>query len=97
MAAAGLVFGLGLGNHLTVALMLPGLGAWIWLIARGSRLRRDLGLAALGTLSGLLVYAYLPLAAGRRPPVNWGDPATLSGFLWLVTGRAYAGLAFGLR
>jgi len=95
--AAGLVLGLGLGNHLTLALALPGLAAWVWSKRkRVARAGRDVALACAGTLLGLLVYAYLPLAAAARPPVNWGDPLTLPRFLWTVSGRLYAGLAFGL-
>jgi hypothetical protein len=36
---------------------------------------------------GLLVYLILPLRAASHPPVNWGNPATAGGFLWLVSGR----------
>jgi len=94
---AGLVLGLGLGNHLTLALILPGLATWV--VAKRKRVARagrDVALACAGALLGLLVYAYLPLAAASRPPVNWGDPLTLPRFLWTVSGRLYAGLAFGL-
>ncbi len=97
LVAAGALFGLGLGNHLTLALLLP--GALYYLIRRGRgrpEFRRNIALAGLATLAGLAVYAYLPLAAAARPPVNWGDPVTLDRFLWLVTGRLYAALPFGL-
>ena len=97
LALAGFLFGLGLGNHLTLALMLPAALCWIWARGRTKRdLRRGLILAALAALAGLLVYAYLPFAASRRPPINWGDPVTLDRFLWVVTGRLYAPLVFGL-
>lgn len=97
LASGGLVLGLGLGNHLTLVLVAPGLAAWLWLKGRGRReLPRELGTAALMVLAGLLVYAYLPLAAAGRPAINWGDPVTLDRFLWVVTGRLYAPLAFGL-
>ena len=100
LLAAGCVLGLGLGNHLTVALTLPGLAAWLWITARAKRLTprlpKAIGATALATLAGLLVYGYLPLAAGHNSPVNWGDPVTLDRLLWVATGRLYAGLAFGL-
>lgn len=97
LCAAGLVLGLGLGNHLTLALALPGLAVWVWKKRkRVARAGRDVARACACTLLGLLVYAYLPLAAAGRPPVNWGDPITLERFLWTVSGRLYAGLAFGL-
>ena len=39
----------------------------------------------------------LPLAAARRPPVNWGNPQTWERFLWVVTGKQYQMFAFGLN
>jgi len=130
LIGTGFVFGLGLGNHLSLALMLPGLAVWAWsnrradltprppsLPGKGEVLRKNIGrncpapqrrlrpirpnlkpvalvLAALAL--GLSVYAYLPLAAASHPPVNWGDPQTLPGFWWLVSGRVYGGLVFGV-
>jgi hypothetical protein len=97
LALAGTAFGLGLGNHLTLALVLPGAVYWMRVKGRGhTNVRRGMVLAALFTLAGMLVYAYLPLAASQRPPINWGDPVTPDRFLWVVTGRLYAPLAFGL-
>jgi hypothetical protein len=89
--AAALMFGLGLAvHHVTVALTLP---AWAALVYRtaGPRFFRSRGLllAALCALTGLLVYAYLPLAAGRDPVLDWGDPRTLQRLWWHVSGRQY--------
>ena len=64
----------------------PGWGAW------GGKLGRIGGGVALG----LLVYLYLPLAARSNPPINWGDASSWQGFWWLVSGRLYAGMVFGL-
>ena len=97
VVAAGWVLGLGLGNHVTLVLVLPGLGFWFWSRSMAqARKRRELSWGAAGLVAGLLIYLYLPLAAAGRPPVNWGDPATPKRLLWLVSGRLYAGLAFGL-
>jgi len=81
----GLVAGLGLGNHLTLALTLPGILVLSW--PRTSARGRLAGVA--GTLLGLGVYAYVPLVARHQPPVSWGDASTRSGFWWLVSGRLY--------
>lgn len=90
--AAAFVFGLALGvHHVTVALMLPALGALV-LATAGARFfaSKRLLLAALFAFAGLCaVYAYLPLAASRSPIMNWGDPRTLERFWWHVTGRQY--------
>ncbi len=98
LTALGLTFGVGLGNHLTLALMAPGL--LVLILSARRRLpptfRRDLALAALAFAGGLLVYLYLPIAASHRPPINWGDPVTFDRLLWVATGRLYASLPFGL-
>ncbi len=81
----GLVAGLGLGNHLTLALTLPGIGILCW--PRTST--RDRLATALGTMLGLGVYAYVPLSARAQPPVSWGDASSWSGFWWLISGQLY--------
>jgi hypothetical protein len=86
-----------MGNHLTLALILPGALYWIWVVRRGkAHAWRALIAPAIAAAAGLLVYGYLPLAASGGPPINWGDPVTPARFLWVVTGRLYAPLAFGL-
>lgn len=72
--AAAVVTGLGLGAHATFLL----LGAVFWLAALTARKgwRRLLPLLPWG-LAGALVIAYLPVAAGRDPFLNWGDPSSL--------------------
>ena len=96
----GLIVGLATGNHLTSILLLPllfftkffrNLGTPLGLSLRTSwqldirgLLRR---LAWLGI--GLLVYLSLPLRSLANPPVNWGNPVTLDGFTWLVSGKLY--------
>jgi 4-amino-4-deoxy-L-arabinose transferase-like glycosyltransferase len=97
LLAFGLVLGLGLGNHLTVVLVLPGIALWYWTRTRGRRVdAKGVAWAVGGLLAGLALYAYLPLAARGSSPVNWGNPVTLQNLAWVVTGRLYAGLAFGL-
>jgi hypothetical protein len=88
----GLVLGLGLGNHLTLALSLPGLLILLW----PGRSARRLALLGGGLLLGLAVYAYVPLAGAGDPPVYWGQPDRPAGFWWLVSGRLYHGYAFGV-
>ena len=90
--ALGLALGIGLGAHVTLALMVPGLLLWVW------PRRSPGGLAALflGGMAGAAVFLYLPLAATQDPPVNWGDPQTWNGFWWLVSGRLYRGYLFSL-
>lgn len=92
----GLLAGLALGNHVTVALPVA---AWLTVLAcctpPPQRLRLTLpGLAGLGF--GLLIYLYLPLRAATHPAITWGNPATWDGFWWVVSAHLYHPLAFGL-
>jgi hypothetical protein len=96
LAAAGFIFGIGLGSHLSILLALPGIAAWLWANRRLLKPLRTAGWAAIAgaTLSGLGVYLYLPAAAQGSPPVNWGDPRTAPQFWWLVSGQIYRPLVF---
>jgi hypothetical protein len=91
------VYGLSLGNHFSMFLLLP---AGLFLGRRGE-FRRFLQSKTLVTtlvflLLGLSVYLYLPLRATQNPPINWGDPHTGSGFTWLVSARLYRQFVFAL-
>jgi len=94
--AAAFALGLALGNHLTILFWAPAALVTLWPERRHWLRARTLLPAAGLLLAGLGVYAYLPLAASQRPPVNWGNPQTWSGFLWVVTGEQYQQFAFGL-
>jgi hypothetical protein len=89
--------GLGLGNHLTMLLMLLPMLLVLVQRWRADKKRRGqlIGIAA-ALAAGLLVYLYLPIQARSNPPINWGNPQDLDGFLWTVTGKPYQGLAFAL-
>lgn len=96
LGLAALLFGLGLGNHLTLIFVAPAALVLLWSERqRWFRIRVLLPAAGL-LIVGLSVYLYLPLAARHRPPVNWGNPQTWRGFLWVVTGEQYQQFAFGL-
>jgi hypothetical protein len=88
------MLGLGLGNHLSLALLAPTLAV----LADGAlpawRRRAVPCLAALA--AGLGVYLYLPLAAISDPAVNWGDVRTFDGLVWMVTAAPYRSYLFGL-
>ena len=94
MGALALTAGLSVGNHLTILLLLPAAGLAMVITTRRSASKRWLGLQMGMTGLGLLIYLYLPLSAFGYPPVNWGNPQTLAGFVWTVTGQPYRGLLF---
>lgn len=102
--AQGLIFGLAMGNHVTTILLLPViLFSTIsqrddpaqkiiqWKVDFYSLARR---LSWMG--AGLLVYLTLPLRSLSHPQVNWGNPLTLDGFGWLVSGKLYQDQLFVL-
>lgn len=84
------VLGLGLAHHQTIVLLLPGLGAYLWL-ARGDRPAGFTLLAVPALAAGLLPYLYLPLRAAQDPPQNWGDPDSPSRLAWMVLRQGYGG------
>ena len=96
LVGAGAALGLGLGNHLTLLLMLPGAAVWLWTGRRaaGRPQVRELLAALFAAAVGLTVYAYLPLVAAANPPVNWGDPRTPAQIWALVSGRRVPRPAF---
>ena len=91
-AILGLALGLGLGAHLTITLMVPGLAVLLWPHVKRERLLA----LCLGALLGLGTFLYLPLAASADPPINWGNPRTWEGFWWVTSGKPYHGYAFSL-
>jgi hypothetical protein len=101
----GLTFGLAMGNHMTTILLLPVFLSPIFyhkpVILTGKFEERQIVFSSLLCRiawmgMGLLVYLTLPLRALSQPPVNWGNPVTLGGFGWLVSGRLYQDQLFVL-
>jgi hypothetical protein len=83
----GLTFGLSLGNHLTSVFLLP-LLFWDGNTFRPD-LKKHLGFRFMGVLAGSLIYLLLLLWASGKPPVNWGNPVSLTAFFQLITGQIY--------
>jgi hypothetical protein len=84
------LYGLSLGNHLTMVFSAPLVLFQCVLIFRQRALRLSEWARVLAAfLLGLSVYIYLPLRAGRQPLLNWGNPSTLRGFLWVLSGGIY--------
>jgi len=101
------VFGLGLGNHLSLLALAPAALVLFFAsldVARGgsglprpvSRYAMLLFFTLIAFAAGLAVYGVLPLRAAQKAPVNWGGADTWEGFVWLVTGQAYAPLVAAL-
>jgi hypothetical protein len=77
----GALAGLAITTHLSSLLLLP-----LVLVLT----KRDRWLMFIcGLLIGLLPLLTLPLLARSSSPIIWGDPSTLQGWFWLVSGRLY--------
>lgn len=97
----GIVYGLALGNHITVIVLIP--CALIVSCISGSFLSqgstglpgnikfdwKSAGRQLVWMFAGLFVYVTLPLRAINHPALNWGDPVNLRNFWWLVSGQIY--------
>ncbi len=90
---AASAIGLGLAHHPTILLLLPGGLVLLW-----GRTGLKQVLAALAVSIGIAVvfYLMLPLRAWRDPPINWGDPRTLSDLWWVVSSQVYRVNLFNL-
>jgi len=93
--AVGLAYGWGAANHVSLVPFLPFSLLFLILTAES----RKVGLKTAGAcvwwlIPGLLLYLYLPLRASTHPPLNWGNPVTLSRFLDHVTARSYRAYLF---
>jgi hypothetical protein len=97
---AAALFGLGLGNHLSLIVLAPGM-AWLAFSQERRPLLRTLALATLCVVFGAGVYVYLPLRGLAHPPLDFArafgiDLATWEGFWWMVSGRMFAAKFFAV-
>jgi len=99
LAAAAFLFGLALGNSVTIALFALPLAAIVLY-----ETHRRFGWSAVldwrpvaGLLAGLAIYVYAPIASAQDPPLNWFMPHTWSGFRAMVTGALYQDYLFNVR
>ncbi|KMP12694.1 hypothetical protein UR09_00425 [Candidatus Nitromaritima sp. SCGC AAA799-A02] len=90
---AALVYGLSAGNHPTVALYLPAILV-LFFCWNKKHTARNLTFSIVFFLLGLSVYTYLPLRSLAEPSMDWGNPETLSGFVYQVTDQKDAATHF---
>ena len=93
LLSAAFLLGVGLGNHMTLALLVPPAVALI-AVKWSSRSWITIPSAVLPFLLGLAVYVYLPISAAQDPAVNWGQADGFSGFWWTVSAAPYRDLPF---
>ncbi len=93
LALAALVFGLGVGNHMLMALLAPGIAVYL-LTIRPAILHepRTIIASVLSLAAGLAVYAYVPLRAAADPLIQYDyAPTTPELFLRYVLGQDFGG------
>ena len=85
------MFGLGLGLHQTLVLVLPAL--LLAGLGRKGRWPAALACAALGAAAGFALHLAVPLRALAGPPVDWGHATTPAAFWRLLLRRDYGTFA----
>jgi Protein of unknown function (DUF2723) len=98
LVGAALIFGIALATHTLSVLLVPGIGLYVLAVEPGILRRRWFVWRCLGTtlVTLGLLYLELPLRAGPFPaPLVYGQPNTLTGFLYVVLGAQFAGTVGG--
>lgn len=98
----GIVAGLSLGNHMTILFMLPLMFVHKTqpVEAQVDRVLKEqssfsyiriMARRLAGLCLGLSVYFLIPIRAGAKSPINWGNAINWDGLIWLVSGKMYWG------
>jgi len=88
--AGAFLSGLAFGAHQTMILMIPAYGAIIAMTDLKVLLRlREFLIAIAAALCGFAIHLHLIVRATRKPILNWGDPSSLSQFLWHFLRKGY--------
>ncbi|MFC2155025.1 protein O-mannosyl-transferase family [Acidobacteriota bacterium] len=93
-----LLFGIGAGNYLALLYYAPILAAAV--IFRRPTLLKDfkLVLPAAGMFClGLCVYLYLSIRSAANPPIDWGNPETLSNFIDVLLRKQWGSFTFSSK
>ncbi len=77
----GFFLGLSVTTHLTSLFLLP--------LALAITPAKTWWRLAVGAVVGASPYLLLPILAQQASPVLWGDPTTVAGWWWLVSGQIY--------
>ena len=82
------LFGIGLGNHITLILIFPAILICVAAAYKNGLSKKWIIIQGLSLAAGLLVYLYLPIRAAQFPPINWGNPSSLEGsYGWFQESR----------
>lgn len=93
LVAIAALFGIGAGNYLALLYYAPILATAV-LVRRPAILRepRLLLRVCAAFVLGLSVYLYLPIRSLADPPLDWGNPESLQGLLWVLSRKQWGPL-----
>jgi Protein O-mannosyl-transferase TMEM260-like len=93
LVGAAAIYAVALGNHALTLLLAPGIALYVLFVEPKVFRRWRLVATCVLTFVGLTVaiYAYLPLRSAMNPPLDYGNPQTLQGFLYVVLGTQFQG------
>lgn len=89
---ASFIFGLSLGNHISLVTMIPAIMCVLW-GHRRIKSPRAILVCLMFLVGGLSCYVYLPIRAAADPAINWSDPDTLEGVIYHVGAAEHRGKA----
>ncbi len=96
------IYGLSLTNHFIMMLFAPAYLYFILSTLKSEGKAKRISMMVCGIpgmlllfLMGLAVYLYLPIRSSANPPLDWGNPETLKGFLNHVSRVQYKEFEFG--
>ncbi len=96
IALSSLILGLGLGNHHTLVLIVPGILLLYYLGGAPKNYLKDFYAATLFFTIGFFVYAFLPIRSLKNPPLDWSNPENLQNFIRVITRADYGSLSLTL-
>ncbi|MFN3967048.1 MAG: DUF2723 domain-containing protein, partial [Endomicrobiia bacterium] len=86
------IFGLSIGNHITIVFILPCILLWLILNYKDINFTfKKIVIAMFFLLLGISIYLYIPLRSVKEPLFDWEDPQTLKRFFNLVRRARYGG------
>lgn len=98
---AAFLLGLGIGNHHTIVLIIPGAILFIlWSVIGSQKAKVTLivhcSLLIAFFLFGTSIYLYLPVRSFKNPFMDWGDPQNLHNFMDVFTRKSYLPQEMGM-
>lgn len=80
------LFGLSLGNHHTIVLLIPSL---VYLFLKNKIKIKNISIFLLFFFLGFSIYAFLPIRAKKQPYFNWGNAYNLKNLYRVITRKDY--------